>query len=221
MCIKNISQPFKFFCYTEDKQGIGEEINIIPFVDYGLEIITHNKLFLFSSYIDYYLCEGPRVFFDLDLLIRKNIDHIVNDNKGELTLIRSTWREEYERGFPIFHHMFNSSCMTWKAPHTRKIWEHFIRDPEHFTCRYHWGMDAFLSYEKENIDANIHFFPEREFVSFLGGGVDFFEQKYYEKRYKRNHISIRPEVIENASVMLLNNDSTQLHYKHYQKFYVD
>jgi len=114
MCKKNITQPFGFFCYTDNSLEIIPEVQIIPFVDHNLEIIVHNKLFLFSQYVDQYLTNGDRVFFDLDIVIKSNIDDIVTNNQGDLTLIHSVWRKEYRRGFPIWHHMFNSSCMTWR-----------------------------------------------------------------------------------------------------------
>lgn len=221
MCCKHITQPFKFFCYTDESVDLNVNVNIIPFIDHELEVIVHNKLFLFSPEVDYHLCDGPRVYFDLDLLIRKNIDHIVNNNRGDLSLIRSAWRKEHKRGLPMLHHMFNSSCMTWKSPHTRKIWDHFIKDPEYFTIKYHWGMDSFLSYEQENMGIDIHFFPEREFMSLIHGGVDYHEQDYYMRHYQMNHVKARPEIFEKVSIMLLNGDVTQIHYKHHKQFYLD
>jgi hypothetical protein len=92
MCVKNISQPFDFFCYTDDSSEILPEINVIPYIDHNLDIIVYNKLFLFSEWMDLHLPQGPRVFFDLDLVIKHNIDDIVLDNKGHLSVIHAAWR---------------------------------------------------------------------------------------------------------------------------------
>jgi hypothetical protein len=39
MCRKNISTPFKFFCYTDDRAGLLPEINVIDFVEYDFEVV--------------------------------------------------------------------------------------------------------------------------------------------------------------------------------------
>ena len=220
MCKKNITQPFKFFCYTEDPTNIIDEVNVIPFVDHGLEIIVHNKLFLFSEYVDKHLTSGDRLYFDLDLIIKSNIDDIVACNKGELTLIRASWRAVHPRGFPTWHHMYNSSCMTWRYPHTRNIWEHFIKDVEHYTCKYHYGMDCFLSYEHENIGTNIHFFPERKFHSHRYG-IDLAEQLWSKQRHDCSFATAYPEVMRTIPIALLNGPTTEKEYEFYKEYYED
>lgn len=210
MCKKNITQPFKFFCYTDNSLEIIPEVEIIPFVDHNLEIIVHNKLFLFSEYVDQYLTDGDRVFFDLDIVIKSNIDDIVTNNQGDLTLIHSVWRKEHTRGFPIWHHMFNSSCMTWRSPHTRKIWHHFNKDVEFYTLKYYWGMDSFLSYEQENMEATIHFFPERKFYSHLYGVTYTGKSEVFD-----------PKKVTDIPVVLLNGKTTLNDYERYKPFYED
>ena len=169
MCIKNVTTPFEFFCYTDDRSGIIPNINIIRYVDNGLDLAVYNKLYLFSEEFDNQIPEGPRVYFDLDLVIINNIDNIVNDNKDELSLIRPSWREEQQYGPPTWHHMFNSSCMTWTSPNTRCLWEHLQRDPEMFMAKYKWGMDSFMFYEHKNAGTNIHYFQPNNFCSYIYG----------------------------------------------------
>lgn len=220
MCKKNITQPFKFFCYTEDPSNVDSNITIIPFVDHGLEITVHNKLFLFSEYVDSYLTDGDRLYLDLDMVIKDNIDHVVNNNVGELTLIRSSWRKEHRRGFPIWNHMFNSSCMTWRSPHTRPLWEHFIKDVEFYTMKYHWGMDCFLSYEKENAGVNIHFFPERIFYSFLYG-IDYEEEKWSHETFGTSFTIIYPRSTDSIPIVLFNGNTKPHHYERFKQYYED
>ena len=220
MCKKNITQPFKFFCYTENAEGIDAVVNIIPFVDHGLDVIMHNKLFLFSEHIDSYLTNGDRMYFDLDMIIKGNIDDIVACNKGELTLIRSEWRKERPRTFLRCDHMFNSSCMTWKSPHTRKIWEHFNGDIEWFSLRYHLGMDSFLSYEEKNIGTKIHFFPSRKFYSYLYG-IDYAEETWSDETYGMPFTLKFPKSIESIPVVLLNGDTTESDYRRFKQYYED
>jgi hypothetical protein len=220
MCRKNITQPFNFICYTDDSTGIVPEVNIIPYVDYGLDLIVYNKLYLFSEKFDRVIPEGPRVYFDLDLIIKSNIDDIVNDNKGELTLIRPVWRSEHRRGPPIWHHMFNSSCMTWTSPNTRCLWEHLQKDPEMFMAKYYWGMDSYMSYEHQSAGTNIHYFPALKFYSYLYGldinvqlQCDPIEGAWAPSRFK--HIT------DNIPFILLNGPTTVRDYQKFKQFYED
>lgn len=220
MCMKNITTPFNFICYTEDPIGIDKSVLIVPFMDYKLEVITHNKMYLFSEEFDKQIPPGQRVFFDLDMIIKFNIDDVVNINNKQLTVIHASWREEHERGFPVWHHTFNSSCMTWESPHTRCIWDHFIKDPEHYTCKYHWGMDCFLSYEQQNAGTIIHTFPERKFYSHLGG-VDIYEIQACYNRYKRLHTNKYAEATRDIPIILLNGETTDADYEQYRQYYED
>jgi hypothetical protein len=221
MCKRNLTVPFKFFCYTDDSSNLHKDVCVIPFVDHQLDIIVHNKLFLFSHELEQHLTDGPRLYFDLDLIIEKNVDFLLKYACDDLTLIRSSWRKEYRRGFPIFHHMLNSSCMVWKNNNTQKIWNHFIKDPEFFSLKYHWGMDCFLSYESENIGINLITFPERIFMSHQYGDIDLHEQLYYFEEYGKRFTEMQPHIRDQISILLLNGPNTDEHYALFKKFYED
>ena len=129
---------------------------------------------MFCEWFDNQLPDCTRVYFDLDIVIKDNIDHVLECDNKDLTLIDAEWREKHSWGFPMFHHHFNSSCMVWQTPNTRAIWDHFIKDPEFFMNKYRWGMDSFLFYEYKNAGVTINTFPSRLFYSFMYG-VDFME----------------------------------------------
>lgn len=219
MCKKNISRPFTMFCYTDNYDGIHKDINILNYVEHDFDIIVYNKMFLFSQVIDDQLPAGDRVYFDLDIVIKSNIDDIVNYQRGDLTLIEAEWRRKWDYGFPVFHHPFNSSCMTWRTKSVQKIWEFVIKDPEHFMTKYRWGMDSFMFYEKENISVDIQYFPPRKFYSVLYG-VDVSENMVYdpiEFAYKESKFR---DIVEHIPVALLNGPTTPNQYarlfnKHY------
>jgi hypothetical protein len=175
---------------------------------------------MFSEEFDRAIPQGPRVYFDLDLIIKSNIDDIVNNNKGELTLIRPDWRLEHQKGPPIWHHMFNSSCMTWTSPNTRCLWEHLQKDPEMFMVKYYWGMDSYMSYEHAPAGTNIHYFPALKFYSYLYGldialqyERDPIEGAWAPDRFK--HIT------DNIPIVLLNGPTTSREYARFKEFYED
>jgi hypothetical protein len=174
---------------------------------------------MFSEQFDLAIGPGPRVYFDLDLVIKSNIDDIVNHNNGTLTLIHAVWREEHDRSLPNFHHMFNSSCMTWESPNTRALWEHLMQDPEMFMTKYSWGMDSFLSYESPKIPYDIQYFPPLKFYSFLYG-VNFKENFKYDPdgSYKPSKFTM---IADSIPIVLLNGPTQPEDYKHFRRFYED
>jgi len=219
MCCKNITTPFKFFCYTDNPSGIHPEVNIINYVEHNLDVIYYNKLCMFSKWFDDQLPSGTRLYFDIDLVIKFNIDDIIASAKGDLTLIEAVWREKFEYGFPVWHHPFNSSCMIWEStPKTNHIWNYFINDPEKYMSTYHWGMDSFLFYEKEAIDITIKYFPSRKFYSHMFG-VDFSENIIHDPIAKGYRPSKFIDVVKKIPVVLLNGPTTYQDYQSYQQYY--
>ena len=211
MCAKNISRPFTMFCYTDNFDGIDKHINIINYVENDFDIVVYNKLFLFSEDIDNQLPDGDRLFFDLDVVIKSNIDDIVNYHKGDLTLIEAEWRRKWDYGFPVFHHPFNSSCMTWRANEACNIWDFVSKDPEHFMTKYRWGMDSFMFYEKQNIGVDIQYFPPRKFYSFLYG-VDISENAVYDPVEFAYRESKLRHIAQQIPVVLFNGPTTPEQY---------
>lgn len=226
MCERQITQPFRFFCYTDDSVGIAPHVEVIDFVNNGFEVAVYNKLFLFSKHINNILPPGQRVFFDLDVVIKGNIDHIVNFNNGDMTLIDAVWRPRFPdprfpEGFPIFHHPFNSSCMTWRNHDVKKLWDHVCKDPEFFQTKYHWGMDSFMYYEKEQAGVNIGYFPPRQFYSFMYG-VDYSENFLHDPELEGYRPSMWKEVTKKIPVVLFNGPTRPESYERtFKKFYGD
>ena len=219
MCKTHITLPFNFFCYTDDPKGIDGNVGVIDFVDHDFDIIVYNKLFMFSEHFDKQLPPGQRVFFDLDLIIKMNIDHVVTYQKGDLTLIDAQWREKHPHGYPSFHHPFNSSCMTWSSPNTRSIWNHVSEDPEKFMAKYYWGMDSFMFYEKDNINVDIQYFPHRQFYSFMYG-VDFEENHIHDPIHNGYRPSKFVDIVKKIPVVLFNGPTKPEDYlKMFDEFY--
>lgn len=211
MCKAQITRPFAFYCYTDNPFGIDKDIHIIEYVENDFDILVYNKLFLFSKHINNLLPEGDRVYFDLDIVIKSRIDDIVSYRSGDLCLIEAEWRLRYDYGFPVFHHPFNSSCMTWSNDSTEKIWEYVAIDPEYYMTKYRWGMDSFMFYEKQNIGVDIQYFPTRKFYSFLYG-VDIAENSLYDPVVFAYRESKLRHITKHIPVVLFNGPTTPEQY---------
>lgn len=151
MVNRNLSLDFRFYCYTEDPKGIRQEANIIEIPkDNELEV-WWNKLALFQKG----MFDGTCLFLDLDVVIQKNIDHLLNylDLKC-LTKVRSYWKNENKTTFSInyddlkssYDMTNNSSVMLWKADSLCDIWNHFMINPEYYMLKYR-GIDRFIYHE--------------------------------------------------------------------------
>lgn len=215
MCQQHITVPFKFHCYTDVVDGIYDDINIIPYVEFYIDHPVFNKLYMFSEQFDAKLDSNPRVFFDLDIAIRKNIDHIVNINAGDLTVIKAQWRAQTtDTIFPVFAHQLNSSCMTWKSPNTRLIWNKFEKNMDYYMSKYMHGMDCFINYEIGNIKT----FPLGNFYSHLYGidyqlnEKDLKDPSNVSGIYRR---STHADLANTYPVVLLNGPTTDADYAIY------
>lgn len=153
MCRKNITRPFKFFCYTDDPQGLLYEITPIPMVDNSINVIVFNKLYLLSSEFTHLVNNNnPCLFFDLDIVIKSNIDRLVDlaaASDGKIKVINAVWKN-YDRkhvGPPTYEHHINSSCIIWKPHVNNHIWQRFSDNKQRFQTIFARGMDCFLFYE--------------------------------------------------------------------------
>ena len=151
MCKKNITQEFNFFCYTEDAKNLRAEVTVIPFIDNNLTTIVHNKLFLFSRHIANILgADTQCVFFDLDVLIKHNIDSIVATQQAALTILEAQWKSK-DWPQPIktdyANHNHNSSMMMWIPQNNYHIWDNFNAQLSKFVLKYKGTMDAYLVHE--------------------------------------------------------------------------
>lgn len=167
MCSTHIKQPFNFFCYTDDPKSLHPDIKTIPFIDYGLDQIVFNKLFLLSDDFVQFIGTSPTFFFDLDVVIKSNIDELINQAKStpNFKVINAVWKSLSKKDTepPYLDHTINSSCMFWVPGTTDIFWSSFIEHKQQMQKVYWRGMDGFLFYE-HNIRGGL---PENGFYSFL------------------------------------------------------
>ena len=71
-----MSDDFNFYCLTENPKGLEEEVNVIPLPKNNTLEKWWNKMYLFDDNV--VRQKGENLFFDLDIIIQKNIDDIVN-----------------------------------------------------------------------------------------------------------------------------------------------
>ena len=102
---------FHFYCYTDDAEGLDDDIKVIPFPDidtihpkywfgsddfkYGMaRCWDRPKTFVFNTHN--FATDKPTgrfVFFDLDVIIQNNIEPLLTYNMERPTKLRSWWQD--------------------------------------------------------------------------------------------------------------------------------
>ena len=129
---KHLTLPHSFFVYTDQPILYDNAIH----TKYDLEG-WWNKLLIFEN-------TGPCLYFDLDVIIHGNIDHLL---RADWHMINSFWKtgQKYILDRPDLGTSYaNSSIMSWVD--NRYILDHFLKDPERYMFQYK-GDDRYLHHE--------------------------------------------------------------------------
>lgn len=144
MVEKNLSLPFTFYCFTDDPSGLRSEIQVTQ-LDKELYLESYWwKLCLFDpkNYRDPNL---PTLYFDIDTIIHKSIDHFLDsyqENKLRICYVNSPPKELKKAKHKT---KVNSSLMLFNPSFMKFIFDHFIEDPDYYimeffgVCRYIWN----------------------------------------------------------------------------------
>lgn len=101
MVKRNLTNPFRFICLTDNKKGINKNVDIKPLTDHSLEGWWTKIAFFQSPLFD---VSGPCLTFDLDVVIVHNIDSFFNYGQGKFCM---KW-DYGNRGNKLYGH---SSCV--------------------------------------------------------------------------------------------------------------
>jgi len=163
----NLSKPFDFYCYTDNPKGLYKEIKIIPIEDDYLEIYW-NKLSMFKKD---FIPKGICLYFDLDIVIQKKLDPLLDYLCDDLTMIKSYWKGEdcvtdgsslrFKERWDMYA---NSSILLWKSNKLTHIWDHFYENADYYIVEYK-GIDRYLFHQK----FKINYFPKGLIYSRLSG----------------------------------------------------
>ncbi|MBP0047194.1 hypothetical protein H9C73_00475 [Marinobacterium sp. AK62] len=149
MVSRNLTQPFRFHCLTENASGLEPGIEHLPLETSDLTGWWY-KLSLFQR--DFFGLEGDLVYLDLDVVITGNIDFLINQ-PGDFIIIRNWSRNK----------MWNSSVMRFRIGEYAHVWERFQGEQERvvrdmngdqewiYACvpeAKNWPADKIVSYKK-------------------------------------------------------------------------
>lgn len=215
MAKKNISLPFSFYCFTENPDNLDKDIIHIP-LDESLELDSYWwKMELFNP--KKYPNNNTTVYFDLDVIITKNIDFLFNSNKNKITTLYTGSINPKFDGFPDVIPYINTSLMVYKPKSVEKIYNEFIKNLDFNVLKYH-GICRYLSHKHQDlIDAKFKF-PDYQSILHRYAEADKIEVEkhrvYLDKEKtslgkKINSIIYHPD----AFILLLNGTTRIGAYK--------
>ena len=138
MVEKNLTIPHRFICFTDNAEGLDENIEVRPLPelnDDGLPEKAWKKLGLFTSQLAD--LTGQALFLDLDIVIRDNIDAFFEVD-GDFRIIKD-W--DFENDI-----IGNSSVFRFEVNKYPDIIENFYKEGKDIRKRYK-NEQAFLSHK--------------------------------------------------------------------------
>ena len=111
---------------------------------YGPRAAWWFKMYLYSPDAGF---TGTVLYFDLDVILLKNIDKFLTHEPGGFVLCH-----DFNRKWIPSYNVSNSSVMRWFAPHYFHIWEEFNKARDEFIAKFHGDQDFMTHYFKDRDD---------------------------------------------------------------------
>lgn len=147
-CLENLTIDFSFHCLTEDGKDLDPAIKILSFPGGNKYEKWWNKMYLFDETI--ITQKGEKMFFDLDVILQKNIDAIANFDPEDCLCFVKTWWHDLETQYKDTRHIphkytdLNSSVLRWNdSLNSNEITEYFNQYKSQILW-YYRGLDNFF-----------------------------------------------------------------------------
>lgn len=195
MVERNLTVPHTFVCYTEDATGIDEGIQIEPLnLISGVQGWWYKPMF-FNPKLG---LSGTILFFDLDVVIFDNIDHLFTYEPNKFCIIR-----DFNRHVIRNYNKFNSSIFRLNTGQHREVYNDFIKNPKLPISRYQGDQDWIRATVK---DGSYVYWPDEWIQSYkweMRGKPKFNRMPRGERDFEVNG---DPVIKDSTSVAVFHGD---------------
>ena len=153
MIQRHLTVPHRFVCFTEDVSGLDPKIEIKPLDGPKLKGWWW-KPYLFKQ--GHFPNGDTNLFFDLDMVIIKNIDNIAQYMPDSVVGLRDVGRV-FQRG----NDRLGSAVLKWAANQYSEIWTQLESNPQ-YASQFHGDQDYIWCFHRDKIK----FFPDKWIMSY-------------------------------------------------------
>lgn len=143
MCARHFTIPYEFHCLTEDPKGLDPDVHVIPLPNLPGIKTWWSKLYMFAPELP---LKGTIMFFDLDVIIFKNIDCLFEHKPGTFQIVR-----DFNRCRVKDWSLSNSSVMRWEKGKLDYLWNDFKDQANIVMGQNHGDQDWITKRAKEDI----------------------------------------------------------------------
>ena len=184
MVNRHTTVPYEFHCITDDPSGLDQHINVIKLPNDPWIKTWWSKLWMFNSNFP---VKGTVLFFDLDVVIFKNIDNLFTHNPGKFQIIR-----DFNRCRIPEWKLSNSSVMRWETGTMHYLWDEFSAKPNIVMQNNHGDQDWITKRAKDDINH----WPDEWIRSYKWEMIGLKDTKLLTKdgkKWFRTPITVKPE----------------------------
>ena len=191
MVARNLTIPYEFVCFTDNKQGIDAGIRVEPLPTLPTQGWWYKPYFLSADLP----IKGTLLFLDLDVVVFKNIDELFSYQPERFCIIR-----DFNRSLRANWDRMNSSVFRTPIGMHDSLWQDFKRNPAIHTSRNRGDQDWMFRHIKNHV-----FWPDEWIQSYkweMRG-----KNKLAMVNGKRNFADIaEPTVLKNTSIAVFHGD---------------
>ena len=193
MVKKNLTIEHEFVCFTENSEGIDEDINVMPLPNLPIDGWWYKPLF-FNPKLG---LNGTLLFLDLDLIIFRNIDYLFTFKPGRFVIL-----QDFNRYIIKNYQKFNSSVFRLDTGQHHYVYADFIKDCKTISKRYPGDQD----WIRHCIKKDFEYWPTEWIQSYKWEmrGKPRFDHK---PRGHRDFITPgSPKILEETSIAVFHGD---------------